>query len=104
MVSNQIQDIGDVLLSQDVITEEQLQMVRGHQAKNPIATHRLILDLNLASEKDTLETLAGIHSVEFKDLSGFIIPQKILEAIPLKLIFHYRFVPLELTPDTVTMA
>jgi type II secretory ATPase GspE/PulE/Tfp pilus assembly ATPase PilB-like protein len=104
MVSNQIRDIGEVLLSRNVITEEQLQMIRGHQAKSAIATHRLILDLNLASEKDTLESLASIHSVDFKDLTGFVIPQKILEAIPLKLIFHYRFIPLELTPDTVTMA
>ena len=104
MVSNQIRDIGEVLLTQNVITEEQLQMIRSHQAKNAIATHRLILDLNLASEKDTLENLAKIHSVDFKDLRGFVIPQKILDTIPLKLIFHYRFIPLELAPDTVTLA
>ena len=104
MVSNQIRDIGEVLLSRQVITAEQLQMIRGSQAKRAIATHRLILDLNLASEKDTLEALASIHSVEFKDLKGFVIPQPLLDAIPLKLIFHYRFIPIELDADTITMA
>ena len=104
MGSSKINDIGDILKAREVITEDQLQMIRGHQAKRAIATHRLILDLNLASEKDTLETLASIHSVDFKDLSGFSIPASIREAVPIKLIFHYRFIPISLTPEVITVA
>ncbi len=97
-------DIGYALRSRGLITDDQLQMIRGHQAKNQIAPHRLILDLNLASEKDTLQSLAEIHSVPFRDLNGFTISKELRDAIPIKLIFHYRFIPVEITDEAITVA
>ena len=104
IVPHSKQDLGEWLCSRDIISPEQLQHIRSHQKKNPIATQRLILNLNLASEQDTIQGLAEIHSIPFRDLDNFRIPSTVLDAVPLKLIFHYRFIPLEVTPESLTVA
>ena len=97
-------DLGAILYSRKVIDDDQLQLIRGHQDKASAPIHRLILDLNLASENDTMQALAELHDLEFVDLDGFRIPDSLLDAIPPKLIFHYRIIPLEVTADTVKVA
>ncbi|MCS1410845.1 MAG: putative type II secretion system protein HxcR [Verrucomicrobia subdivision 3 bacterium] len=104
MTGNQLQDVGDLLRSKDVINEDQLQIIRGHQNHRNLPVHRLILDLNFASERDTIQALAEIHSVEFRHLEDYIIPEDLLEIVPLKLIFHYRFIPLSRNNDVITIA
>ena len=104
MTSPRQKDIGEALLQRGLISPEQLQMIRSHQEKNQIAPHRLILDLNLASERDTLQSLAEIHSVQFMDLNEFTFSKELRNAVPIKLIFHYRFIPVEVTEDVITVA
>ncbi len=101
---NPLPDIGDILRSKEILSEEQLQILRKHPNRRQLSAHRLILDLNLASEQDTIQALAKIHNVEFRDLENFFIPEHLLEAVPLKLIFHYRFLPLSLKANTITIA
>lgn len=102
--TNKPRDLADILYTRKVIDDDQLQAIRGHQGKNAVPVHRLILDFNLASENDTMEALAELNDLEFVDLAGFRIPDSLLETIPLKLIFHYRIIPLEITADTVKIA
>ena len=97
-------NIGEILRSKGILNEEHLQILRGHPNRRQLPVHRLILDLNLASEQDTLQALAKVHGVEFQDLEDFAIPEALLESVPLKLIFHYRFLPLAVSADEITIA
>ena len=97
-------DVGEILHSKGILNEEHLQILRGHFNRRRIPVHRLILELNLASEQDTLQALAKVHGVEFQDLENFAIPESLLKSVPLKLIFHYRFLPLAVSAEELAIA
>ncbi len=97
-------ETGDVLLAQGKLTERQLEMVRRRQKRFEQAQHRVIVELNYASEEDTYRALASLHHLDFVDLSETQLPKPILELVPVKLIFHYRMVPLSLDGECLTMA
>lgn len=97
-------NIGEILRSKGILNEKHLQILRGHPNQRQLPVHRLILELNLATEQDTLQALAKVHDVEFQDLENFTIPEVLLESVPLKLIFHYRFLPLTVSENEITIA
>ena len=103
-LENSWTDVGEILRSKGILNQEHLQILRGHPNRRQLPVHRLILELNLASEQDTLQALAKVHGVEFQDLENFVIPEALLESVPLKLIFHYRFLPLSVSADEITIA
>ena len=103
-LENSWTDVGEILLSKGILNQEHLQILRGHPNRRQLPVHRLILELNLASESDTLQALAKVHGVEFQDLENFVIPEALLESVPLKLIFHYRFLPLSVSADEIAIA
>ena len=97
-------DTADLLFRKGTLDEEGLRLVRSHQERKDIPAHQLIPDLNLASERDTLRALSELHGVEFRDIDEDSLPEELLEAVPLKLIFHYRFLPLESDGEILTIA
>lgn len=97
-------DVGEILRSKGILNKEHLQILREHPNRRQLPVHRLILELNLASEQDTLQALAKVHRVEFQDLENFAIPEALLKSVPLKLIFHYRFLPLAESAEEIAIA
>ena len=97
-------ELGDVLRERGVLTDDQLQLVRTYQSKQDHPAHRIILDLGLATEQETLEALAAVHALEFDPLTHLVVPKKLLKQVPLKLILHYRFIPIELSDESLTVA
>ena len=93
-----------MLLAQGKLTERQLEMVRRRQKRFEQAQHRVIVELNYASEEDTYRALASLHHLDFVDLSETQLPKPILELVPVKLIFHYHMLPLGLEADCLTLA
>jgi general secretion pathway protein E/type IV pilus assembly protein PilB len=64
----------------------------------------LLVELNLATEEDTYRALAQVNNLPYIDLPKIEIPQEVLNSVPLKLIFHYRMIPIALEGDTLTIA
>ena len=91
-----IKDTGDLLLEQRKLTEKQLEQVRRSQQRLGIPQHRAIVDLNYASEEDTYRALAALNHLDFIDHSHLTLTPGVLELVPVKLIFHYRLVPVSL--------
>jgi type II secretory ATPase GspE/PulE/Tfp pilus assembly ATPase PilB-like protein len=100
----QHQDTGDLLLEQGKLNAQQLEMIRRHQSRLNIPQHRAIVELNYASEEETYRALAALHHLEFINLSELSLPQNVLAQVPLKLIFHFRMMPVALQNDTLTLA
>ena len=95
---------GELLLADGKITGQQLEQVRRRQQRLNLPQHRAILDLNFASEEDTWRALASANNLEFVDPVALDLKRETLELLPIKLIFHYRLLPLEGDPESLTLA
>jgi len=103
-METQAKDTADLLFEQGLITAKQLEQVRRHQARTGQPQHRLLVTLNLASEEHIYRAHAKLNNLEYVELDKVEIPQSVLEAVPIRLVFHYRMVPLALEGDLLTVA
>ena len=97
-------ETGELLLEQGKITDQQLEQVRRRQRRLNLAQHRAIVDLNFASEEDTWRALAQSNHLEYIDPLALDLKRETLELVPIKLIFHYRLLPLGIEEDCLTLA
>lgn len=95
---------GDLLLEAGKITEQQLEQVRRRQHRLNLPQHRALVDLNLASEEDAWRALAKAHGLEFVDPLLLDLKRETLELVPIKLLFHYRLLPLGTEEDGLVLA
>ncbi|MBR5604822.1 MAG: type II/IV secretion system protein [Verrucomicrobia bacterium] len=104
-VTPETRDVAQVFLEKSVITPAQLALIRRRQQMLNIPDYKAILDLNLASETETIQTLADINSMDFQDLTNYQIPKEIKDTIPLETILHYRIIPVsQASNGTLTVA
>lgn len=97
-------EAGDLLVREGKLTMKQLELVRRRQRRLKVPHHRAIIELNYASEEDTYRALAQIHHIEFADLTAVEIPREVLDLVPVKVIFHYRLLPIAQEGDLLTLA
>ncbi len=97
-------DTGDVLVERGIISSAQLEQVRRRQKRLAVPQHRAVLELNFASEQDTWRALAEVNQVEFVDLTALELKRETLELVPIKLIFHYRLLPVRAEEDSLVLA
>jgi len=97
-------EVGDLLLAEGKLTEAQLEQVRRRQRRLNLAQHRAIVDLNFASEEDTWRALAAASHFDYVDPVSLDLSRATLELVPIKLLFHYRLLPLGIEADCLTLA
>ena len=97
-------EVGDLLLAQGRLSEQQLEQVRRRQQRLNVPQHRAILDLNFASEEDTWRALAEASRLEYVDPLALNLTRQTLELLPIKFIFHYRLLPLSGDAESLTLA
>jgi type II secretory ATPase GspE/PulE/Tfp pilus assembly ATPase PilB-like protein len=97
-------EVGDLLLEQGKLTEQQLEQVRRRQRRLNLPQHRAIVDLNFASEEDTWRALAAANHADFADPVGLDLKPETLGLVPIKFIFHYHLLPLGLEDDCLLLA
>ncbi|MHB8523078.1 MAG: GspE/PulE family protein [Limisphaerales bacterium] len=97
-------DVGDLLKEKGILSDKQLELVQRRQRRLRISQHHAVVDLNYASEEDTYRALASLHKLEFVDLSHRTLDKSILDLVPVKLVFHYRLIPLGQEGDLLTVA
>src|SRR5690606_3820197 len=103
MITNP-KETAEVLLAQGKLTAEQFDQVRRRQKRLDVPQHRAVVDLNFASEEDTWRALAQVSGLEFVDIASLDLSRETLQLIPIKLIFHYRMLPIGGNADSVTLA
>jgi general secretion pathway protein E/type IV pilus assembly protein PilB len=101
---NSTREVGELLLEQGKISEKQLEQVRRRQRRLGLPQHRVVVELNYASEEDTYRALGTLKNLEFVDLSGGVPNVPILDHVPVKLILHYHMIPLSLDGEILTIA
>jgi len=97
------QEVGDLLLARGKLDARQLEQVRRRETRLREPQHRAILELNLTSEEDVYRALAEIRGMEFVEPGRLVIQPALLEMVPVKLVFHYRMVPLATDGEVLTL-
>ena len=91
--------LGDLLINQGIITEEQLQKGLELQKQSGGKLGEVLVDNNIVSEESLVKVLGEQLHLEYIDLTNVKIDEKILELVPSSILHKYGMMPFEFAPD-----
>jgi type IV pilus assembly protein PilB len=87
-------DLGEILVDEGLITEEQLAMALGEQQRRGRSLGRVLIDLGLVKEPDLVAALAMKIGLEFVDLSDYPVDPSAAALVPEQVARRYRALPI----------
>src|SRR5690606_7354676 len=87
--------IGDLLVAEKIISEQQLQMALAEQKRSGRKLGRVITELGLASEDQILGVLSSQLNIPFVDLKHFKLKPEIIKRLPETHARRYRCIVLD---------
>ena len=97
-------EIGEILLSQGVITQEQLSRALSHQRGKQVNLAVALVELGFAQEDQVARALALQHHVPYFDLAGKKISQQILDKVPDNVKEQFGILPLAVKNGKLAVA
>jgi type IV pilus assembly protein PilB len=82
--------LGQILLEQGLLTQEQLDRALGEHRNTPKSLGRVLIDLGYIRERDLVRALAEQVGLEFVDLTEFRIDAGVATLIPEAICRRYR--------------
>lgn len=95
--------IGEMLISENVITPEQLEVCLNEKKKTGRFICHIIVEMGFASEDKVLAVLSkqlGIPYVKTKERN---INRSVIEKVPARFAVHYKLMPLEIRDNTLSV-
>jgi type IV pilus assembly protein PilB len=96
--------IGDILVELGALNSDRLPYVLERQQTASLRFGMLCVQDGLISEEDLAKALAQQFNLEFVDLKNHKIDDELMNELPSDAINRFRFVPLEMTPDSLVVA
>jgi len=97
--------IGEILIKKGVLTPQQLELALKEHDRTGEFVGKILLKMKLINEEQFLEAAAEQLDLPFvPSLKKIEISQAAIKAIPAKLIWHYKFMPLKLEGKALTIA
>ncbi len=96
--------MGEMLVSDNVISSPDLETALSKQQETGGSLGRILIEMGLASEWEMAAALGKQLNVPFITLSHYDIDQGVLSSIPSHLVRKYKIVPVDKTGDTLTIA
>lgn len=96
--------LGDLLLSINLITEEQLQQALINQKKTKNRLGKELIEEGVITESQLIQALVRQLGVEFIDLSKERISAEMTQVIPKSIAKKYNLVPIRLNKNTLYIA
>ncbi len=97
-------DIGQILVQNGVITDEQLNVAKDAANGNGNRIDRVVIDMGLASEEDTLRVLSEEFGIRYVDLKDVDVDDELLAQFPTTAIFRHSILPLHRDNGRVVVA
>ncbi len=97
-------EVGDVLFENGRLSDRQLELVRLRQRRFNSPQHRAIVELGFLPEEEVWQALAACHGLDFLDLAQREFTREELESVPLKVILHFRTLPVGTDADVTILA
>jgi type II secretory ATPase GspE/PulE/Tfp pilus assembly ATPase PilB-like protein len=97
--------LGELLIKKGVITQGQLDLALREHNKTGELLGKALVRLGFISEEQLLMTLAEQLSIQFiPALKNKAVPDDVIKAVPARFVWHYKFMPLSLKGDLLTIA
>lgn len=96
--------LGDILIREGLITDEQLQEALNYQAKEGGRLGSALVHLDFLSEEDITEVLSNQFGVPSVNLNSFDIEESVLKLIPAEVARKYLLIPISRTGASLTIA
>ncbi len=96
--------LGEMLVQDNIISDEQLESALAQQLEQGGSLGRIIIDRGYATEYDLAAALGRQLEVPFITLSHYEIDPGILDSIPSDIVRKYQIIPVDKTGDTLTVA
>lgn len=98
-------DVLKVLQQQGDITAEHVDQVRRRQrrsmGKGPA---EILMEMGIISEDSIFRAAAAANGFEFESIAEQTIPDETISAVPVKIVMHYRVMPIRIEGGILTMA
>lgn len=104
MASAMERKLAEILVRDNVITQEELERALDIQEKSGGSLGSILIDNGYANEWEIAAAIGKQLNVPFITLSHYEIDQSILHSIPEELVRKYQIVPVDKTGDTLTVA
>ncbi|MCX7920257.1 MAG: type IV-A pilus assembly ATPase PilB [bacterium] len=98
------QRLGEMLVAEGVITEEQLQQALAQQKKMGKRLGDVLISLGFASEETIAAALGRQLGIPYITLSHYEIDPQIIKTIPEDIVRRYKIIPVDKTGNQLTVA
>ncbi len=95
--------LGELLVDEGLITEQQVQEVLAEQKKTKGLFGEILVSKSYVTESDIARTIARQFSIPFISARGYDIPQEVVDLIPFDMLEKYQFVPIDRFGDVLTV-
>ncbi|GAX61075.1 type II secretory system protein [Candidatus Scalindua japonica] len=96
--------LADILVSEGVITEEDLKKCLDEQKKSEVPFEQAALTTGLATRESIANALGNYYDVPYVDLDNYDIDTNILKVVSERLARKYKFLPLFKITNNLTIA
>ena len=97
--------LGEMLIANEYITEEQLRKALEIQRKVPgKKIGEILVEQGFTTQKRVYRMLEKQLGVEFIDLTGAVIPKEMARLVPRSIARKYNVIPIQATADTLRLA
>jgi type IV pilus assembly protein PilB len=104
MAKRKPKQLGQILIEQGLLTQEQLDQSLDEHQKTPKALGRVLIDKGFIKEADLVRALSEQVGLEFVDLSDFQIDPMSASLLPETLARRYRAIPIAMRDDKLLVA
>src|SRR5581483_2618076 len=94
MAKRRPKQLGQILLEQGLLTQEQLERALAEHRNAPKSLGRVLIDLGYIQERDLVRALAEQVGLEFVDLSEYQVEPTATTLLPESLARRYRAIPI----------
>ncbi|MFA5261152.1 MAG: ATPase, T2SS/T4P/T4SS family [Candidatus Omnitrophota bacterium] len=82
------------------VVEEQLKVIEN----TAIPLKNILVERNLMPEQDLLQILSGLYSLEVVNLRNYSVDPSVVEHVPVRFAWYYKFMPIKITGKSVLVA
>lgn len=96
----------EALIDRKIVSKKALDsIVKGLETSGSTESlQQILIKKNLAAERDILNILADTLKLQYINLQNVLIDKSVLEKIPVKIASYYKFLPINIKGNTLTIA
>ena len=97
--------LGELLIKRGVLSQKQLDVALREHEKTGELLGKALIRLGFITEEQLLVTLAELLSIQYvPSLKNKKISEAVVKAVPPRFVWHYKFMPLALVENLLTIA